>query len=82
MNDSQVSDETLESWLGAAASEYEVPADAFDRVLAAAGEKGKPRQPDFSTRAWLRRQFWSSQPPAGPPSGTVPGTASVRRPPR
>ncbi|MDX6257980.1 MAG: hypothetical protein QOJ11_4314 [Frankiales bacterium] len=47
MNDNQVSDETLESWFAAAASEYGVPADAFEKVLSAAGESAKPRAARF-----------------------------------
>jgi hypothetical protein len=47
VSDIEVSDETLEEWFAAAGSEYVVPADAFERVLAAAGETGRASGPRF-----------------------------------
>ncbi|MDX6223611.1 MAG: hypothetical protein QOD91_2665, partial [Frankiales bacterium] len=47
MSDIEVSDETLEAWFAGVASEYEVPADGFERVLSAAGESASAKRPRF-----------------------------------
>lgn len=47
MSDIEVSDETLEQWFAAAGSDYQLPADAFERVLAAAGETSRPGRARF-----------------------------------
>jgi hypothetical protein len=47
VSDIELSDETLEQLFAAAGSEYEVPGDAFERVLAAAGETGRPQRGRF-----------------------------------
>jgi hypothetical protein len=47
VSDIEVSDETLEAWFAGAASEYEVPADGFERVLSAAGETASVKRPRF-----------------------------------
>lgn len=47
MRDIEVTDETLEQLFAGAGSDYEVPADAFERVLAAAGEAGRPNRARF-----------------------------------
>jgi hypothetical protein len=47
VTDIELSDETLEAWFAGAASEYEVPADGFDRVLSAAGESAAGKRPRF-----------------------------------